>query len=89
MWPVWMGFSLPASLAFQSAWLAFNCTLWSSSMRWFCMGERRIPVTPVTIERRGNVIFLPSSAQTIVRGEAKKGGRNRAQVIDMPMDRSG
>lgn len=89
MWPVWMGFSLPASLAFQSAWLAFNCTLWSSSMRWFCTAERRLPVTPVTIERRGNVIYLPPATQAIMRGEANKGRQSRAQVIDMPMDGSG
>jgi len=86
---MWMGFSLPASLAFQSAWLAFNCALWSSNMRWFCTPDRHIPVTRVTIERRGNVIFLPSPAATVVRGEAKTGRRSRAEVIDMPMGHSG
>jgi hypothetical protein len=89
MWPFWMGYSLPLSLAFQSTWLAFNCALWSSSMRWVCGPQRQLPVTPVDIERCGNIIYLPAAAPVVLRGEAKRRSRARAEVIDLPMRQRG
>ena len=89
MWPVWMGFSLPLSLAYQSTWLAFNCALWSGGIRWLCAAERRLPVRPLNIERCGNIIYLPTAAPVVLHGEVRRRRKARAEVIDLPLRQRG
>lgn len=89
MWPFWIGYSLPLSLAFQSTWLAFNCALWSGSMRWLCASERHPPIAPLEIERCGNVIYLPSARPVVVHAQVKRHRRVRAEVIDLPLRQRG